>query len=283
MKINKLILLLLSILIFSCKNRQEKPTENAPKVEAPKEAVVKFQNKGHELVYNMVQKVGTYQDLLEKRNVTYTYTYTTPDGKTDISTEKYIFKKELSYGMYTQHERTFPDIKGTIEQGYDGNEYWLKNDKNEYLKDEKLLKTVAFKRPTNFYWFAMFQKLLDPNLNYEHLGEKEVGEKKYDVVKVSFNADKPTDIYQVYINKETSLVDQFLFTVADFGVVEKPFLMQVEHEKIDGMLIPTKRKYKKSDWDATNDDQPWITVNWSNIKFTTGLTVYDFKKEKKSL
>ena len=138
------------------------------------------------------------------------------------------------------------------------------------------MKIVAFKRPTNFYWFAMFQKLLDPGLNYDYKGERSIDTKKYDVINVSFSSDKPTDIYQIFINKETGLVDQFLFTVADFGIVDEPRIMQVEYEKIDGMLIPSKRKYKKSDWNATISDKPWITVNWTNIKFDNGLTKDDF-------
>jgi len=240
----------------------------------------KFQNKGHELVYAMVQKVGDYQSLANKKNVEYTYTYKTPDNKMDVSTEKYILDKELSYGIYKQHEKTFPQLKGVIEQGYDGTEYWLKHN-GKILSDEKMLKRVAFNRPTNFYWFTMFQKLLDPGLNYEHLGEKSIGGQNYDIVKVSFksNDDKPTDIYQLYINKKTSLVDQFLFTVADFGKMEIPNLMQVEYVEVDGLKIPAKRKYKQSTWDADVSDKPWVTATWSDIKFNTGIKNDDFKKE----
>ena len=185
----------------------------------------------------------------------------------------------MSYGAYQQHERTFADLEGLMEQGYDGQEFWLRHD-GKVLADTTRLKRVAFNRPTNFYWFAMFQKLLDPGLNYEHLGEKTINNLAYDVVKVSFNSngETPTDIYQLYINKETSLVDQFLFTVVNFGVIETPYLMTLQYEKIGGLLIPTKRQYKKSTWDATLSDEPWINVSWSNIKFNNGLTKADFKK-----
>jgi len=124
----------------------------------------------------------------------------------------------------------------------------------------------------------MFQKLLDPNLSYDYLGEKVINDKNYDIVRVSFApSSQPTDIYQVYINQETGLVDLFLFTVADFGKMDAR-IMKVEYEEIDGILIPTKRMYKKSDWKATDDGKPWITVNWTDIKFNNGLSVSDFKK-----
>lgn len=275
MKINILTIAILSFVLSSCNSNSEQT--NSPTV-----TPLEFQNKGHQLIYNMLEKVGDYSKLKDKKDVIYTYTYETPDNKTDISTEKYIFEGELSYGIYKTHERTIPQLEGVIEQGFDGNEYWLKHN-GKIITDVDHLKKVAFNRPTNFYWFSMMQKLLDPGLNYEYIGEKTLDNGAYDIVKVSFNSvdDKPTDIYQLYINKSTSLVDQFLFTVADFGVIETPLLMQLQYEKVNGLLIPTKRQYKKSTWEADVSDAPWINVTWSDIKFNNGLTNQDFKKEYK--
>ncbi|WP_405415322.1 hypothetical protein [Maribacter sp. Asnod1-A12] len=263
-------LIVLSILITSCKG------EKKDKKELIK--AISYKNKGHELVSKMVEKVGDYRTLRNKKDVVYTYTYQTPDGKTDVTTEKYIFAGELSYGKYEQHERTLSDLKGSIEQGFDGENYWLKHE-GQTVKDSIALKRVAFNRPTNFYWFTMFQKLMDPGVSYEYIGEKTLDNFTYDVVKVSFDFknSKPTDIYQLYFNKNTALIDQFLFTVADYGAMDKPNLMKVEYEEVDGMLFPTNRKYKKSTWEADVSDKPWIKVNWSNIKFNNGLGENDFK------
>jgi hypothetical protein len=271
MKIDIKLLFLALFIVTSCntKNNEKEVSETT----------LEYNNKGHKLVAQLVEKVGSYKDLLKKNDVIYTYTYTTPDGKADVSTEKYLFDGELSYGKYEKHERTLTNLAGTIEQGFDGEEYWLKN-KGKIIKDSIALNRVKFNRPTNFYWFTMFQKLLDPNLIYEYLGEQIIDKTSYDIVKISFESkdDKPTDIYQIFINKETQLVDQFLFTVADFGVIQEPYIMQMEYEKVDGMLIPTKRKYKKSTWDAEITQNPWITVDWTNISFNNGLTKSDFKK-----
>jgi hypothetical protein len=265
----------LLFLFVSCKNSTKKEVvPETPEVEVAEKV---FINKGHELVSNLVDKVGDHQALSAKKDVIYTYTYTTPDGKSDVSTEKYIFDGELSYGKYEKHQRTLPKLEGVIEQGYDGSNYWLKHN-GAIVNDTTALKRVAFSRPTNYYWFAMFQKLLDPGLNYEHLGKETIDNKTYNIVKVSFDSkdDTPKDIYQIYINKETGLVDQFLFTVADFGLFETPLLMQVDYEEVDGFLIPNKRKYKKSTWKAEIDDAPWTHVTWTNIKFNNGLTKADF-------
>ncbi len=255
------------LLVTSCTNEKQKST-----------ATPDFLNKGHEVVYQMVQEVGTYEELWKRKDVVYTYTYQTPDGKTDVSTEKYFFDDELSLGIYHKHERTLPHLEGTFKQGYDGENFWIRYD-GEFLQDEKIMERVRFNRKTNFYWFAMFQKLLDPGLNYQHVGEAAIDGQIYDVVKISFDTgNKPSDIYQLYINKETKLVDQFLFTVVDYGVVEEPMLMKVQYETVDGLLIPSKRIYKKSTWDAEVDDKPWITVNWTDIRFDNGLSKDEFTK-----
>ncbi len=266
----KILTGIISLFLISCGNDNKSNSGETKQT---------FQNKGHELVYNMAQKVGDYSKLMDKQDVVYTYTYQTPDGKQDVSTEKYIFNGELSYGAYTQHERSIPQLDGLVEQGYDGEEYWVKHN-GEVLNDEGLNKKVLFNRPTNFYWFTMMPKLLDDGLKYDYIGEKTINDKQYDVVKVTFDLGetKPTDTYQLYINQKTGLVDQFLFTVADFNVLDTPLLMELEYEDIDGVLLPTHRKYKKSTWDAEVTEEPWINVTWTDIKFNNNLTKDDFKK-----
>ena len=239
------------------------------------------ENEGYDIVKKMIKKVGSMDQQRSKRDVVYSYSYITPEGKYDQSIEKYIFEGELSYGKYLTHQRTFTDLPGTIEQGYDGSEFWLKHN-GKIIDDQKRLTRVKFNRPTNYYWFTMMQKLDDPGLIYEYIGESFLGSKKYDIVKVSFEkkGDIASDIYQLYINKKTSLIDQFLFTVADFGLM-KPKIMQVEYEKIDGIYIPTKRKYKDSNWNGDVSDKPWIEVKWTNIRFNNNLTKEEFLKSYK--
>lgn len=272
-----IIVALMGLSIISCKNDKSVIT-NENTTDSIVSTIPKFDNKGHELVYNMVQKVGDWNKLYNKKDVVYTYTYQTADGKTDVATEKYIFEGQLSYGIYKKHERTLPELTGVIEQGYDGTQFWLRQD-GKNSEDEQLLKMVAFNRPTNFYWFTMMQKLMDEGVNYEYLNEKKLADTTYDVVKVTFDSptNTPKDIYQLYINKDTGLVDQFLFTVMDFGKAE-PLLMQLEYETIDGFMIPTKRKYKASNWDAIVSNEPWTVVEWTDIKFDNKLTAADFKK-----
>ena len=202
MHYSKLIIaIIFSTLIISCGNKSENNSETSKKTAVK---TLKFKNKGHELVYKMTEKTGNYQDLLNLKDIVFNYTYRTPDQKEDVSIESYIFDGELSHGEYLKHERTLPDLNGKMEQGYNGKDFWLKID-GEEVTDSKAISSVNFTRKTNFYWFAMMQKLLDPGINYEYLGQESVDKKVYEVVKITFASidDVATDIYKLYINPKT--------------------------------------------------------------------------------
>jgi hypothetical protein len=268
---------LVSIIFFSalftaCGNKETKNEETSKTaVENPEGKTPEFQNKGHKLIYKMTQETGSYQDLLNLKDVTFKYTYRTPDKKEDISIESYIFDGELSHGAYLKHERTLPDLKGKMQQAYNGTDFWLKLDGKE-VTDSSAIESATFTRKTNFYWFAMMQKLLDPGINYEYLGQNNIEGKLYDIVKVTFNTseDVASDTYQLYINPDTHLVKQFLFTVIAKNVTD-PILMRVKYENVQGILLPTYRKYTKSDWKANVLKDVWVEEISEDIKFNQDL------------
>lgn len=280
-------LLLITILatIFACTNQTKQAhSEDTSSTPPPKTTTLKFQNKGHELVYKVVQKTGDYQKLKSLKDVVYTYTYRTPDKKEDVSVEKYIFDGEKSFGQYKKHERTLPKLEGEMTQGYDGKNFWLKH-KGEYVTDEKMLKRVTFTRKTNFYWFAMMQKLLDPGMNYKHLRQETLNDILYDVVEITYNVPEgqASDTYHLYINTKTSLIDQFLFTVVDYNVVKKPLIMRVTYQSIDGVMIPTYRKYTKASWKGEVLNEKWVEEIAEDIKFNQNIsqTVFEAKTTSK--
>jgi len=267
------LILLLCFLLGACQtevkeqSKTEKESSNIPVV-----SPIKFQNKGHELVYKMVQKVGDYEKLKALKDVSFTYTFQTIDHKTDVSKEYYIFEQELSYGNYEKHERTFPALDGKIEQGFDGHSFWMKH-KGVLLEAEEYLKPTEFRRKANFYWFTMMQKLLDSGLEYEYIKEEIIDRQPYDVVKVLFPLEegKARGTYQLYLNQNTHLVDQFLYRVADVKVLD-PRLMKIEYEEVDGIFIPSTRKNTKSNWDGVVFKEEWNSMFWTDIKFDNGLS-----------
>ena len=137
-------------------------------------------------------------------------------------------------------------------------------------------------RKTNFYWFAMMQKLQDPGTIHTYEGTRVLNEIEYDLVKLTFEkgVGDVSDIYLLYINPQTNLVDQFLFTVLDFGI-EEPFLMEVKYEKFNNVMLPTYRRFIQSNWDGKIMNNNWIEEIMTDLKFGNGYTKVDFKKPKK--
>ena len=270
-----------SILLSCADTKKETPVPNYQTEEVetaePKSEII-ITNQGHRRVLDMMKKTGDYNQLLAKKDVVYEYTYRTPDGKEDISTEKYTFANEKSLGEYGKHERTLAEMEGKLVQGFDGEDFWVTLDGKRTV-DSTAVEGAQFTRKTNFFWFAMMQKMGDPGLIYEPKGEKTVDGKNYNVVRVSYESpdDTPKDIYELYINTDTQLVDHFLFTVVDKGVTDQPLLMKVTYETFDGLMIPTYRKYTKSTWEGTvAENAKWTEEICKNVKFNQEVVASEF-------
>lgn len=225
------------------------------------------------LVEKVVAEVGGIDKLYSLKDVEYTYTYhDLTEDKKDISLERYVFDGELSWAKYEVREKNVvPQLAGEIIQGYNGQESWMTIN-GVPVDDPQLNKLCDFLRKTNYYWFTMMFKLLDPGVQYEYKGTKTVDGIEYDLVGITFGeaVGDVQDTYLLYINPKTKLVDQFLFTVMDFGLKE-PFLMTVEYEDISGLKLPAKRKAVKADWDGVPKNDLWVAEISTNIKFNNGF------------
>ncbi len=235
-----------------------------------------------ELVAQTVDATGGKQNFYNLGTVEYDLEYRTPPGEgaiTLVAHETYAFDGELSHASYTTHSLT--GANGKVVEGYNGKDAWVTFD-GKVSTDEKANGVARFLRKTNYYWFSMFFKLLDEGVNYEKLLDQKVNDKDYNRVKITFG-DKvgdAQDTYVLYINKETKMIDQFLFTVVAFGLTE-PNLMSFEYETINGIKVPSKRKYVASDWDGKAKDDNFTITNWTNIKFGKAIDKSIFDKPVK--
>ena len=208
------------------------------------------------------------------KDVEYVYVYRDPASPAmDISIERYVFDGELSWARYVVHEKAvMPGQEGVVEQGYDGTATWATFG-GRPVASEEYLRLADFLRKTNCYWFTMNFKLLDPGVNHEYLGTRSVDGIDYETVKVTFDpgVGDVSDTYVLYINPETFRVDRFLFTVMDFGMTD-PFLMVIEYEEIDGLLVPAKRRHAPATWsgDAKSDD--WTEELSIGVRFRNGFS-----------
>lgn len=211
------------------------------------------------------------------KDVQYTYLYRS-QGKLDLSVERYRFDGELSYARYIVHEVfVAPDAEGDVIQAYDG-ETTRVSVAGRVIRDPKQLQLARFLRSTNFYWFAMMHKLRDPGVRHRYKGTKKMGDAVYDLLEVTFEgSDEDTaDTYLLYINPETHLVDQFLFTVVALGKT-KPFLMKVQYDDFGSIKLPTRRKYAPSDWDGRVNSKEWVHEVMTGLHFDNGFKRKDFE------
>lgn len=239
---------------------------------------VQAQDDAKSKVMNMVAKVGGMDALHGKKDVTYTYLYEHPSNGRDVSTETYVFDGEKSHAVYTEAKNMGMDGKKVV-QGYNGKTAWVTVD-GVAVTEGQGLRMADFLRKTNYYWFAMFHKLGDPGLTYVDKGKRTVDGIEYHIVEVGFESGvgDVQDTYLLYINPYTGLADQFLFTVEDFGLKD-PLMMRVTYETIEGVTLPTVRKYTPSNWDGDIPaDAPWILEIMQDIRFNTGVPASLFEK-----
>lgn len=234
---------------------------------------------GRELVEKMVQAVGGTDRLYELRDVEHEYVYRdAQSGKQDVSLERYVFDGELSWARFLERgNAAFPDVEGELIQGYDGATSWVTLD-GALVDDPQMAKVSDFLRKTNYYWFTMMFKLLDPGMTYELLEPQEVEGVAYRRLKVGFeeNVGDVQDTYLIYLHPETHLVDRFLFTVLDFGLSD-PHLMEVEYEEIEGLKLPTYRRYAPADWDGNVTEEKWTEEISRKVTFGNGFTREQFQ------
>ena len=218
---------------------------------------------------------GGIKALKALKDVSFEYTFRSMEkGIVDVSIERYIFDGEISYAQYTDRQYfVLPDMKGIHTQFFDGNKTISKMD-GKIISEEQPAYVGHFFRKTNFYWFNMMFKLLDPGVNHTALPDRKVNGKMYKVVEMTFgeNIGDTSDKYVLYINPQTNRIDQFLFTVLGFGFKD-PFLMKVEYEKINNIYVSTYRKYAPADWDGNVIKEEWNEQITKNIKFNNGFNL----------
>lgn len=224
------------------------------------------------LIEKVISTAGGIEKLKSLNDVEYVYVVRYPTGELDISLERYIFEGELSWGEYIVSEASkYSDKNGRIVQGFNGDKTWVTLNGTP-VTDPKILRTADFQRKTNYYWFAMMFKLDDPGTNHRYIGTRKEDGTRYEVVELTFDegVGDVSDIYILYINPSTYLVDKFLFTVLDFGIKE-PYLMEVSYKAHEGLLLPVYRRFTNADWDGKALSTEWVEEFTINPVFSNGF------------
>ena len=266
------------LLVLSC-GQAKKDTETANKQEM--EAVASMPNydtSDPQSILKAVEKAhGGWGHLWNKKDVEFTYRYHNPTlNKTYLSTERYIFDTEASFGTYSQHEiNVLPDTEGTVSQGFDGEKtvMMVNGTKSE---DPQANAVAAFLRGANYFWFVMPYKLNDPGTIATYEGQEVHNDITYDKVKVTYDAGvtgkEQNDIYILYVNPETQLIDRFYFSLPFLGVNDPVLIANYEYEAIEGQLLSTKRTYFLPNEEGAYGESPSLEQTISNVKFNNGFS-----------
>ena len=227
------------------------------------------------LISKVVEANGGIDALQKLKDVSFEYTFRVEQkNAVDLSTERYIFDGEVSFAQYSERQvYALPQMPGTHTQFFNGTETVSQLD-DKKITDQQAAYIGHALRKTNYYWFAMMFKLLDPGVQHKLLPTRTVDGIAYQVVEMTFgeHVGEASDRFVLYINPETFRIDQFLFTAVGFGVTD-PSLMKVSYEKIDGVYLTTYRKYAPADWDGEVKEDAWIEQTTRNVKFNNGYNL----------
>ncbi|MEO1013012.1 MAG: DUF6503 family protein [Bacteroidota bacterium] len=224
------------------------------------------------LITKVVDANGGVKALRKLKDVSFDYTFKVPaNNVVDVSKERYIFNGEVSYGEYTKRQvYALPQLKGTHTQFFDGKKTVSMINGNIINEQQPAYIGHAL-RKTNYYWFAMMFKLLDPGVNHKQLADRKVNGTSYKIVEMTFgeNVGESDDKYILYINPDTYRIDQFLYTAKGFGITD-PSLMKLKYEKFGDVYLTTFRKYAPADWNGNVIKEAWTEQFTKNVKFNNG-------------
>ena len=280
MKTQKLpiaLILGLGMLLGSCGEKTKKnETVIAPVEEMAKEPVYNTEDPAS-ILASVAYAHGGWKDLLKKGDVAYTYDYRYPaNNDADVSTERYIFKSEVSFGHYEQHQiNVMPKTPGKVSQFFNGTETTVKHN-DAKVEDPQILGGADFLRRANYFWFVMPYKLGDKGTIVSYLGQEEYNSKVYDKVKVTYDPEitgkEQNDTYILYVNPTTRLIDRFYFSLPFLGLNDPLIIANYFYETIEGQTVATKRTYFMPKEDGTYGEEPSLVQTISDLSFNNGFT-----------
>lgn len=278
-KLNILFLAAITTLVVSCgEKKKETTTETEVKEPVVAERIAPVYNtEAPETILASIEYAqGGWNDLWSKKDVQYTYDYRYPDGKADVSVERYVFANESSYAKYTQHDiNVMPETKEDVVQYFDGkNTSVLVEGKK--VENPQALAVGGFLRQANYFWFVMPYKLNDKGTIAKYMGQEEYNDITYDKVEITYEATttgkEQNDTYILYVNPETKLIDRFFFSLPFMGVNAPVIIANYVYEDIDNQKVATKRTYFMPNEKGEYGDVPNIVQTLTDVTFENGFT-----------
>ena len=136
-----------------------------------------------------------------------------------------------------------------FEVGFDGKVAW------SYPNAENISgKSPAFYYNLDFYFVAIPFVLKDPGVHVVYQGAETINDKPYEVLKVTFANDvgfTPEDIYLLYLDPESTILQMLVYSISYFEKEEKGLLKSAkfysDYQEVQGLLMPGKME--NFEWD----------------------------------
>jgi hypothetical protein len=270
-------------ILASCNSAGDKSEKSATKNEiGSTEKTVYNVESPKTMLMAVSEACGGIDKLKALNDVEFDYHYLNPDGTKDVSIERYIFDDEVSWAKYDIHEvNVSPDLEGNIVQYFDGKNIQVYNN-GSLLEDPKIVGTGQFLRQANYMWFNMMFKLTDPGIIYKYEGQENIEGTNYDIVNVTYDPQvtgkEQNDIFILYINPETHMVESFKFSLPAFGIEEPVLHAQLTYEEIEGIQVITRRIMTSPSPDGSTM-VPLVDQQIKNIKFNNGFNAEQLSKD----
>lgn len=160
-----------------------------------------------------------------------------------MNTLKFTSTRNNPQTNYTVDLKTRKEVieaPGKYTLGNNGEQVWVSP-----VRDSFPGKSPRFMKNLVFYFVAIPFVFADDGVNLEDLGIQKVNGLDYQVIKATFGdgvGDAPEDIYQMYVNPNTSKVHFITYSVTYFDKsrATKYNALKYEWENVNGLLFPTK-------------------------------------------
>ncbi|MCC1483690.1 DUF6503 family protein [Winogradskyella immobilis] len=274
----RLLVLSLALIISACgeTKKETETTQQSKETEEVAKAPIYNTEDPSSILASIEYAHGGWNDLWSKKDVQYTYDYRLPDDKADVSMERYIFDTEASFAHYTQHDvNAMPGAEGDMMQYFDG-ETTIAMLGDKKVEDPQAVGTSEFLRRANYFWFVMPYKLNDAGTIAKYMGQEDYNGTMYDKVGITYDSEitgkEQNDIYILYVNPETKMIDRFFFSLPALGVNVPAIIANYEYEDVEGQKIATKRTYFMPNENGEYGEIPSINQTLTNISFNNGFT-----------
>lgn len=155
--------------------------------------------------------------------------------------------------------------------GYNAGALWARTTDGRPLTDAAVLAEGRFATLATHYWFGLPFKLADPGCVIRYAGEERAPEGRvFDKLEVTYapgTGDTPQDWYVYYVDRETGLIGQILFTMTAEGHGGVMLLAEwLEHWPVGGMRLAHHRVFYRADHAGHRLSEPILEERLANVR-----------------